>query len=176
MDIQTLKKMDPKMAWQVVTMFMTMLFSSASVMASQPPDCTPQLEQMQGCLSFVEGQVQIPSTDCCNGLREVHLHSPVCLCELISSNGDHSSTPGINVTQALLLPNICKVSTDESRCTALLAGASPSAAPSPSSTPSGTATKGGGASTNSAGIAQPPICTFFLVMPVLQLLLKLAIQ
>ncbi|KAJ7556860.1 hypothetical protein O6H91_05G101900 [Diphasiastrum complanatum] len=108
-----------------VAMIVPLVWSAGTVVQ---PDCTDELMKMQGCLAFVQKQVSIPSSDCCTGLLSVHLSSPVCLCMLISSNGALNSTPNIDSKQAMLLPSICKVDTDPSRCPALLSGENPTGA------------------------------------------------
>ncbi|KAJ7526967.1 hypothetical protein O6H91_16G029500 [Diphasiastrum complanatum] len=114
--------------WILVALAMTMLCARSF----QAPDCTSQMMQMQPCLSFVEGNVNMPGTPCCSGLSSVYKNSPVCLCELISSPGG-LSTPGINITNAILLPTICKVPTDTSQCTAMLSGHSNGTSSTPKS-------------------------------------------
>ncbi|XP_024525886.1 lipid transfer-like protein VAS [Selaginella moellendorffii] len=100
-----------------------MAASAATMIHSKNVDCTEQIEKMQPCLAFVENQVSIPGSDCCKALLSVHLNSPVCLCKLLSSSSSMSSPAGVNVSSAMLLPSICDVHTNASRCPGLLAGA-----------------------------------------------------
>ncbi|XP_024538341.1 protein YLS3 [Selaginella moellendorffii] len=120
---------------------------AVAILAAQP-DCTNEIEQLQPCLAYVEGQVTAPSSDCCKGLLSVHTNRPVCLCILMSSS------TSVNSSTATLLPSICKVDTDPKRCPALLKG--DAAAPTGSSSSPSTASGGKAAASDTAANSATP--------------------
>ncbi|XP_022749104.1 non-specific lipid-transfer protein-like protein At5g64080 [Durio zibethinus] len=95
--------------------------SSASV------DCSSLILNMADCLSFVSSgsEVSKPEGTCCNGLKTVLKADPECLCEAFESSASLGVT--LNITKALTLPAVCKVSAPSAtNCSISL---SPAAAP-----------------------------------------------
>ncbi|XWS68323.1 hypothetical protein CRYUN_Cryun04dG0080400 [Craigia yunnanensis] len=78
--------------------------------SSSSVDCSSLILNMADCLSFVSSgsQVSKPDGTCCSGLKTVLKADPDCLCEAFKSSASLGVT--LNVTKALTLPAVCKVS------------------------------------------------------------------
>ncbi|XWS63174.1 hypothetical protein CRYUN_Cryun06bG0073200 [Craigia yunnanensis] len=78
--------------------------------SSSSVDCSSLILNMADCLSFVSSgsQVSKPEGMCCSGLKTVLKAGPECLCEGFKSSASFGVT--LNVTKALTLPAVCKVS------------------------------------------------------------------
>ncbi|KAH9303185.1 hypothetical protein KI387_018676, partial [Taxus chinensis] len=63
-----------------------------------------QLTTLSTCIPYVQGNANIPTKDCYNGLLKLHKNTRKCLCVLIKENTDPQLGITINVTMALLLP------------------------------------------------------------------------
>ncbi|KAK2663403.1 hypothetical protein Ddye_001977 [Dipteronia dyeriana] len=91
------------------------------------PDCQTLILNMADCLSFVSaGSADTkPTGPCCSGLKSVLQADAECLCEAFKSSASLGVT--LNVTKALSLPTLCKLSAPSvSNCNLSL---SPSGAP-----------------------------------------------
>ncbi|XP_022725467.1 non-specific lipid-transfer protein-like protein At5g64080 isoform X2 [Durio zibethinus] len=77
---------------------------------SSSVDCSSLILNTADCLSFVSSgsQVSKPEGTCCSGLKTVLRADPECLCEAFKSSASLGVT--LNVTKALTLPTVCKVS------------------------------------------------------------------
>ncbi|XVE93101.1 hypothetical protein REPUB_Repub01dG0161200 [Reevesia pubescens] len=77
---------------------------------SSSVDCSSLILNMADCLSFVSSgsQVSKPEGTCCSGLRTVLKADAECLCEAFKSSASLGVT--LNVTKALTLPAVCKIS------------------------------------------------------------------
>ncbi|KAJ7570986.1 hypothetical protein O6H91_01G143600 [Diphasiastrum complanatum] len=131
--------------FELLVMIILVCFISlgAPTDVSPVPDCLAILTEMEPCLPFVLSPGASPTPDCCSSLLDVHVKSPVCLCELIAVPNGSSSRPGINLTLALELPAACSVDANPARCPALLQEYAPHAGlpnqlPVPSSADTGT--------------------------------------
>ncbi|XVE66522.1 hypothetical protein DITRI_Ditri08aG0086000 [Diplodiscus trichospermus] len=78
--------------------------------SSSSADCSSLILNMADCLSFVSSgsTVSKPEGNCCSGLKTVLKADPECLCEGFKSSASFGVT--LNVTKALTLPAVCKVS------------------------------------------------------------------
>ncbi|KAL4348445.1 hypothetical protein GQ457_17G012530 [Hibiscus cannabinus] len=78
--------------------------------SSSSLDCSSLILNMEDCLSFVSGgsKVSKPEGTCCSGLKSVLKVDPECLCEAFKSSASLGVT--LNVTKALTLPAVCKLS------------------------------------------------------------------
>ncbi|KAL1351522.1 hypothetical protein HN51_015441 [Arachis hypogaea] len=79
---------------------------------STSSSCSNVLLSLSPCLDYITGSASTPSSGCCSQLAYVVGSQPQCLCEVV--NGGASSiaaTLNINQTQALGLPNACRVQT-----------------------------------------------------------------
>uniref|UniRef100_A0A5B7AHM1 Putative non-specific lipid transfer protein GPI-anchored 2 n=1 Tax=Davidia involucrata TaxID=16924 RepID=A0A5B7AHM1_DAVIN len=91
--------------------------------APQPAelDCSTYIYNMSDCLTYVEpgSNLTKPDKDCCPELASLVDNQPICLCKLLANSTDIVGMP-INVTKALNLPSVCKVTTpDASACSVL---------------------------------------------------------
>ncbi|XP_022762428.1 non-specific lipid-transfer protein-like protein At5g64080 [Durio zibethinus] len=84
--------------------------ASAPSPSSSSVDCSSLILNMADCLSFVSSgsEVSKPEGTCCSGLKSVLKADPECLCEAFKSSASLGVT--LNVTKALTLPAVCKVS------------------------------------------------------------------
>ncbi|KAL5096430.1 hypothetical protein RYX36_000757 [Vicia faba] len=111
--------------------------SSSHHAPSPSVDCSTLVLTMADCLSFVTNDSTItkPEGTCCSGLKSVLKTAPSCLCEAFKSSAQFGVV--LNVSKALTLPSVCKVSAPSlSNCglsvtPAAAPGVSPSPAPSP---------------------------------------------
>lgn len=73
-------------------------------------DCTTVVMNMVDCLSFVTSgsTVRKPEGSCCSGLKSVLKTNAECLCEAFKNSAQFGVT--LNVTKAMTLPTICKIS------------------------------------------------------------------
>ncbi|KAK3185032.1 hypothetical protein Dsin_032318 [Dipteronia sinensis] len=116
----------------IVTMLAAVDYSHCAhhhhVAAPAPaPDCQSLILNMADCLSFVSaGSIDSkPTGACCSGLKTVLQADAECLCEAFKSSASLGVT--LNVTKALSLPTVCKLSAPSvSNCNLSL---SPSGAP-----------------------------------------------
>ncbi|CAA0831492.1 Bifunctional inhibitor/lipid-transfer protein/seed storage 2S albumin superfamily protein [Striga hermonthica] len=116
---------------------------AAAGVAEAQMDCAAQL---MPCVPYLNSTR--PSAECCNAIRQVVSTQLHCLCSLYKNP---AALPGINITQALMVPTHCNIPTDVSACSAL--------APTGSShTPPGVSgSDGNGASTMTSWMAMPAL-------------------
>ncbi|MBA0804341.1 hypothetical protein Gohar_003929 [Gossypium harknessii] len=84
--------------------------ASAPSPSSSSVDCSSLILNMADCLSFVSSgsEVSKPEGTCCSGLKTVLKTDAECLCEAYKSSASLGVT--LNVTKAMTLPALCKVS------------------------------------------------------------------
>ncbi|XWS54480.1 hypothetical protein CRYUN_Cryun10bG0093100 [Craigia yunnanensis] len=84
--------------------------AAPSPSSSSSVDCSSLILNMADCLSFVSSgsEVSKPSGTCCSGLKTVLKADPECLCEAFKSSASLGVT--LNITKALTLPSVCKIS------------------------------------------------------------------
>ncbi|XVF44733.1 hypothetical protein PTKIN_Ptkin02bG0147700 [Pterospermum kingtungense] len=84
--------------------------TAPSPSSSSSVDCSSLILNMADCLSFVSSgsEVSKPEGSCCSGLKTVLKADADCLCEAFKSSASLGVT--LNVTKALTLPSVCKVS------------------------------------------------------------------
>ncbi|KAF7090482.1 hypothetical protein CFC21_093226 [Triticum aestivum] len=88
--------------------------------AADRAECSDKLVALATCLTFVQGQGQAPTPDCCGGLKTVLQTSPKCLCVLVKDRDDPGLDLKLNVTRALGLPAACSAPANISDCPRLL--------------------------------------------------------
>ncbi|XP_024539293.1 protein YLS3 isoform X1 [Selaginella moellendorffii] len=103
-----------------VSLLVLLLPLVVHLVLGEDKQCTARLARIQPCITYIEGKRDLPGSRCCRGLHYIYQHSPVCLCELLSSTGGVTSTPGINITNAVMLPTHCKLDSNTSACPTLL--------------------------------------------------------
>ncbi|GER34565.1 lipid-transfer protein [Striga asiatica] len=81
---------------------------AAAGVAEAQMDCAAQL---MPCVPYLNSTR--PSADCCNAIRQVVSTQLHCLCGLYKNP---AALPGINITQALMVPTHCNIPTDVSAC------------------------------------------------------------
>uniref|UniRef100_A0A453PAD8 Bifunctional inhibitor/plant lipid transfer protein/seed storage helical domain-containing protein n=1 Tax=Aegilops tauschii subsp. strangulata TaxID=200361 RepID=A0A453PAD8_AEGTS len=84
--------------------------------AADRAECSDKLVALATCLTFVQGQGQAPTPDCCGGLKTVLQTSPKCLCVLVKDRDDPGLDLKLNVTRALGLPAACSAPANISDC------------------------------------------------------------
>lgn len=91
--------------YAITTLIIISVLSSQLIVAQvQRQDCTNQL---QPCLSYLNGKNQPPES-CCKPLVRVIKSMPECLCSLMTIQGaNRAEEAGINVTDAQTLPGRC---------------------------------------------------------------------
>ncbi|KAM7280392.1 hypothetical protein ACFE04_007526 [Oxalis oulophora] len=99
-----------------------MLISPANCDFNQDQkECADQLVGILPCLPYVSGQSNVPTTDCCTGLKQVVKSSQKCICILIKDKDDPNlASFKINATRAATLPTYCHTPSNISDCIALL--------------------------------------------------------
>ncbi|WCJ41530.1 Bifunctional inhibitor/lipid-transfer protein/seed storage 2S albumin superfamily protein [Euphorbia peplus] len=125
----------------------TPLGPTAQGPAAPGVDCLTPLANMTDCLSYVtEGSNSTaPDPNCCPELAGLVDSNPVCLCQLLS-NSSLTSSFGImiDLSRALKLPTVCRLSTPPvNTCAAIGYPIPPVAGPTADMGPSGTLTPGG---------------------------------
>ncbi|XP_012852554.1 PREDICTED: non-specific lipid-transfer protein 1-like isoform X2 [Erythranthe guttata] len=106
-----------------LTVLVVVLAASSRVAEGQQ-DCASKLVP---CAAYLNSTT--PSAECCSSIKEVVTTQLECLCRLYANPG---LLPGINMTQALMIPKYCNLSTDTNACkTALSPRSSPPAPPAP---------------------------------------------
>ncbi|KAK9160966.1 hypothetical protein Syun_007307 [Stephania yunnanensis] len=109
----------------LVAVVVTMLLIGANAQSS----CTNVLISLSPCLNYITGNSSTPSSSCCSQLASVVTSQPQCLCQVLNGGGS-SLGLNINQTQALALPDACKVQTPPlSRCNAAAPADSPAGTP-----------------------------------------------
>ncbi|XP_063936570.1 non-specific lipid transfer protein GPI-anchored 31 isoform X2 [Daucus carota subsp. sativus] len=92
--------------------------SRASHHAAPTPavDCSTVVLNMVDCLSFVTSgsTVSKPEGSCCSGLKSVLKSNAECLCEAFKNSAQFGVS--LNVTKAMTLPAVCKISTPVNNC------------------------------------------------------------
>nr|KJB47194.1 hypothetical protein B456_008G015000 [Gossypium raimondii] len=90
--------------------------SPSSSSSSSSVDCSSLILNMADCLSFVSSgsEVSKPEGTCCSGLKTVLKTDAECLCEAYKSSASLGVT--LNVTKAMTLPALCKVSAPTTNC------------------------------------------------------------
>ncbi|KAK6118986.1 hypothetical protein DH2020_047272 [Rehmannia glutinosa] len=84
------------------------LLVSVTRVAEGQSDCAANLVPCAAYLNSTD-----PSDECCTAIRQVVTTQLDCICRLYQTPG---ALPGINITQALLLPKHCNISNDVSAC------------------------------------------------------------
>ena len=81
-------------------------------------DCTAAFNSLVPCYTYVTGSVATPPPECCSGLSSLNKDNPACLCNLITTqlNSSSSSTSGVNVTKAYSLPKDCSITLNTTTC------------------------------------------------------------
>lgn len=96
------------------------MLSVGSAGGADPPtaDCTAAFNSLVPCYTYVTGSVATPPPECCSGLSSLNKDSPACLCNLITTqlNSSSSSTSGVNVTKAYSLPKDCSITLNTTTC------------------------------------------------------------
>ncbi|KAL3501013.1 hypothetical protein ACH5RR_035462 [Cinchona calisaya] len=114
-------------------------------------ECANQFPKVSTCLTFVTGQADAPTTQCCTSVADLKNANPVCLCYIIQQihNGSNSQIKNMGIQEARLLqlPSACHMANaSTAECPKLLnlPPNSPDAAifsnSTASTTPSGSAT------------------------------------
>ncbi|KAK4733046.1 hypothetical protein R3W88_007307 [Solanum pinnatisectum] len=112
----------------LVLVALAMIWSGVAAQLSS--DCTNVLVGMSPCLNYITGNSSSPSSGCCTQLGTVVKNNPECLCQVLNGGGSNMGL-NINQTQALALPNACKVQTPSiSKCNAGSPTSSPAGTPS----------------------------------------------
>ncbi|KAI8525999.1 hypothetical protein RHMOL_Rhmol13G0274400 [Rhododendron molle] len=100
-------------------------------------DCGTRLLPLVPCAPFVQGTAPSPARPCCDGLKQLNIQQPTCLCLLLNNTDALSSFP-INSTLALELPLLCNLQFDTSSCSGVRApSSSPVSQVSPGVLPNG---------------------------------------
>ncbi|EYU40261.1 hypothetical protein MIMGU_mgv11b0165481mg, partial [Erythranthe guttata] len=103
---------------------LVVVLAASSRVAEGQADCASKLVP---CAAYLNSTT--PSAECCSSIKEVVTTQLECLCRLYANPG---LLPGINMTQALMIPKYCNLSTDTNACkTALSPRSSPPAPPAP---------------------------------------------
>ncbi|GAU40105.1 hypothetical protein TSUD_389550 [Trifolium subterraneum] len=115
--------------------------SSSHNAPSPSGDCMNVVASLVDCLTFVtnDSTISKPQGGCCAGLKTVLKTAPSCLCEAFKSSSQFGVT--LNVSKALTLPSVCKVtapSLSSCGCVSLSPGSSPSTQAPGVNTPSST--------------------------------------
>ncbi|XP_077248904.1 non-specific lipid transfer protein GPI-anchored 11-like [Tasmannia lanceolata] len=129
-------------AQKMVLIFVTMVFaffmtfSGVSAQAPAPaPDCFSVLLNLSDCLTYVTpgSNETRPDKGCCPSLAGLVANSPFCLCQLLGNSSGLGFS--VNLTRALGLPNVCRVSTPPLSLCSLLGVpiSSPTLSPGPAS-------------------------------------------
>ncbi|KAK9137396.1 hypothetical protein Sjap_007990 [Stephania japonica] len=109
----------------LVVAVVTILLVGANAQSS----CTNVLISLSPCLNYITGNSSTPSSSCCSQLANVVRSQPQCLCQVLNGGGSNLGL-NINQTQALALPDACKVQTPPiSRCNAGAPADSPAGTP-----------------------------------------------
>ncbi|KAL9242881.1 hypothetical protein vseg_016839 [Gypsophila vaccaria] len=101
--------------------------------------------QLTGCISYLNATTMPPST-CCGPLKDAVTNQKACLCSLYNNP---ALLTGINVTQAMNLPVLCKIPTTTSPTDFCKGVTPPSGSPSSSSNSSSTPSGGNSTTTGS---------------------------
>ncbi|KAJ4716642.1 Non-specific lipid-transfer protein-like protein [Melia azedarach] len=136
-------------------------------------DCSSLVLNMADCLSFVSAgsTVTKPEATCCSGLKTVLKTDAECLCEAFKSSASLGVT--LNVTKALTLPSLCKISAPPAANCAL--SLSPTAAPGVSPTAGGASPTGSGANEQAPSPAPGVSSSSMLSISVGSLLIALVV-
>ncbi|KAJ1407263.1 Bifunctional inhibitor/plant lipid transfer protein/seed storage helical domain [Sesbania bispinosa] len=102
------------------TLLLLLVGLASSDINQDKAECTDKLLALSNCLPYVSGQAQIPTMDCCDGLKEVIDKNKRCLCILIKDHDDPNLGIKLNVTLALKLPTTCHKPTNITECIDLL--------------------------------------------------------
>ncbi|GKD67971.1 lipid transfer-like protein VAS [Tanacetum coccineum] len=84
---------------------------TASTARAQAQTCASKLVP---CGNYLNATTKPPNT-CCDPIKEAVANDLQCLCNLYE-NPDFLSSLGINVQQALNLPKLCGIPSDDSAC------------------------------------------------------------
>ncbi|CAN8242084.1 unnamed protein product [Cochlearia groenlandica] len=104
--------------------------------AQPSSSCVTTLTTLSPCLGYITGNTTIPTQTCCSLLDSVIKSSPQCICSAVNSPIPNIGL-NINRTQALQLPNACKIQAPPlTQCNAASAPTSLPLAPSPMQSPS----------------------------------------
>ncbi|XP_040964100.1 non-specific lipid transfer protein GPI-anchored 31 isoform X2 [Gossypium hirsutum] len=101
--------------------------------SSSSVDCSSLILNMADCLSFVSSGSEVlkPEGTCCSGLKTVLKTDAECLCEAYKSSASLGVT--LNVTKAMTLPALCKVSAPSTTNCARMQPSTSASAPTASS-------------------------------------------
>ncbi|KAK9668269.1 hypothetical protein RND81_13G046400 [Saponaria officinalis] len=134
-----------------LTAFLTVAMLTAMAAAQGSGTVGTCAAQLTGCISYLNATTTPPES-CCGPLKDAVTNQKACLCGLYDNP---ALMKGINITQALNLPVICKIHSDSSPAD-FCKGVTPSKSPSSSnstSTPSGGSSSGTGSGSGSNSAA-----------------------
>ncbi|KAL7111437.1 hypothetical protein ACP275_05G087700 [Erythranthe tilingii] len=87
---------------------LVVVVAASSRVAEGQADCASKLVP---CAAYLNSTT--PSAECCSSIKEVVTTQLECLCRLYANPG---LLPGINMTQALMIPKYCNLPTDTDAC------------------------------------------------------------
>ncbi|KAK1359275.1 non-specific lipid-transfer protein-like protein [Heracleum sosnowskyi] len=92
-------------------------------------DCSTVVMNMVDCLSFVTSGSTVvkPEGSCCSGLKSVLKTNAECLCEAFKNSAQFGVS--LNVTKAMTLPTICKISAPSVTNCGISVGQAPALSP-----------------------------------------------
>ncbi|XP_075477755.1 non-specific lipid transfer protein GPI-anchored 11-like [Primulina tabacum] len=119
----------------IVSAFLASVSTTAHSAEVSAADCTNLVLNLADCLSFVvEGSTATyPKGDCCSGLKIVVTTNAECLCEAFKNSAQLGVK--LNVTKAMTLPVVCRVSSSSVANCSSTGGSGEAPAPSPFSEP-----------------------------------------
>lgn len=103
----------------LLVLCLLLLFQSdfgGSDLAQDRAECANKLVRLSGCLTYVSGEAKTPTLDCCDGFKDVLEKSDKCICLLIKDRNDPNLGLTINATLAVMLPSICHVPANITKC------------------------------------------------------------
>ncbi|KAJ0699734.1 putative bifunctional inhibitor/plant lipid transfer protein/seed storage helical [Helianthus annuus] len=86
----------------------TVMSPSSPTAMAPGPDCLTALANVSDCLGFVQvgSNLTVPDKNCCPEFAGLLESNPICLCTMI----DQAEAYSIDLSRALMLPDVCKVS------------------------------------------------------------------
>ncbi|KAJ7974190.1 Lipid transfer protein [Quillaja saponaria] len=101
--------------------YILMVISCAVVdSAKEAEECAKHLSGLASCLTYILGESNAPTSDCCSGLKQALDNNKKCLCLVVKDRDDPKVGINYNLTLALGLSSVCKVPGNPSQCIALL--------------------------------------------------------
>ncbi|WOL08868.1 protein YLS3-like [Canna indica] len=105
---------------QAILISLMLAVAARADFASDQAECGSQLLGLATCLTFVQGNANAPTPDCCSAAKGVVAKSFKCLCVLIKDKDEPQLGFKIDVSRAALLPSLCDVSANITDCPRLL--------------------------------------------------------